>query len=71
MCSTPSIPNASNNQSQKQETIATPTYADASVTKAGAKTRQKTAGLAGRDIKTSLRGLGDDAVAPRKDVLGQ
>lgn len=71
MCSTPSIPNASNNQSQKQETIATPTYADASVTKAGAKTRQKTVGLAGRDIKTSPRGLGDDAVTTKKDVLGQ
>jgi hypothetical protein len=56
---------------QVQEPVAAPTYADASVSKASAKTRNKTAALAGRDIKTSARGLGDDANTKKKELLGE
>lgn len=68
MCSTPSMPQVSQTQ---QKAVATPTYADASVQKAGATTRNKTAALAGRDIKTSPRGLGEDAETQKKQLLGQ
>ena len=53
---------------QKQE-VAAPTYADA-VTKATTATRNKTAALAGRNIKTSARGLSDDANTDKKNLLG-
>lgn len=67
MCSTPKIPQTNN----KQEAIATPTYADASVTKAQASARNKAAALAGRDIKTSSRGLSNEAKTQKKELLGE
>lgn len=68
MCSTPSMPSV---DTKAPETIATPTYADASVTKASAKTKNKAASLANRNIKTSARGLLDDATTQRKGLLGE
>ena len=54
----------------EQKDIAAPTYADAEVTKAGATQRQKQSRLAGRDIKTSARGLSDSASTTKKSLLG-
>ena len=66
MCSTPSIP-----ATTITETIATPTAADASVTKAGADKRAKVAQNAGRDIKTSVRGELEEANTKKKKLLGE
>lgn len=66
MCTTPKMPDINT----KQETIATPTLADASVTKASAKTRDKASSLANRNIKTSARGLDDDVQTKKKGLLG-
>ena len=68
MCSTPSAPAVQS--SQKQE-VAAPTYADAQVTKSTVAARNKTASLAGRNIKTSSRGLSDDANTQKKNLLGE
>lgn len=68
MCSTPKMPSATSTATQEQ--VAAPTYADASVSKSSTATRNKTAALAGRDIKTSPRGLGDDAATNKKELLG-
>lgn len=68
MCSTPKMPSTA---TQVQDPVAAPTYADANVSKASMKTRNKTAALAGRDIKTSARGLGDDAKTEKKELLGE
>ena len=68
MCSTPKMP-AANTVSQEQ--VAAPTYADAAVSKASTSTRNKTAALAGRDTKTSPRGLGDSANTKKKELLGE
>lgn len=68
MCSTPSMPSV---QSTQQKEVAAPTYADAAVTKASAATRNKSAALAGRDIKTSSRGLTDEAAKQKKNLLGE
>jgi len=68
MCSTPSMPKADN--AAEQKTIATPTLADASVTKASTNTRNKTASMASRNIKTTARGLSDDAQTQKKGLLG-
>lgn len=68
MCSTPKMP--STNTTPKPE-IAAPTYADAQVSKASTNTRNKTAALAGRDTKTSPRGLGDIANTKKKELLGE
>ena len=69
MCgSSPSIPSVT---TQKKEEVAAPTYADAAVTKASASTRNKSAALAGRDIKTTARGLRDDANTNKKNLLGE
>ena len=67
MCSTPKMPAV---QKASEEQIAAPTYADAAVTKAGANTRNKTASLAGRDIRTSSRGLADAPQNKKKQLLG-
>ncbi len=67
MCSTPKMPEV---QTQKQEEIASPTYADAKVTKASAQVKEKTRLLAGRDIKTSARGLKDDSETQKTKLLG-
>lgn len=57
-------------QPVRQPEIAAPTYADAKVSKAAATQRNRTSGLAGRNIKTSARGLNDEATTEKKDVLG-
>lgn len=67
MCSTPKMPTA---EPVKTETIATPTLADASVTKSSATTKNKAQSLANRNIKTSARGLLDDATTQKKGLLG-
>lgn len=67
MCSSPKIP-ANNTQVQ---TVATPTAADASVTKAKTAQRNKTAANSGRDIRTSARGLEDEANTNKKKLLGE
>ena len=54
-----------------QEPVTSPTYADAEVTKASAIERKKAASLAGRNIKTSARGLNDDAKTDKKNLLGE
>lgn len=68
MCSTPKMPAAETNTT---ETVATPTLADASVSKASTNTRSKAASTAGRNIKTSARGLLDEANTQKKGLLGE
>ena len=68
MCSTPKMPKVDNSI---PEQIATPTLADASVTKASAKTRSNASALAKRNVKTSARGLLDDATVQKKGLLGE
>jgi hypothetical protein len=53
-----------------QETIAAPTMADASVSKASTAQKNKAMSLAGRDVKTSARGLANDAKTNKKQLLG-
>lgn len=67
MCSTPKMPEV---QTQKQEDIASPTYADAKVTKASTNQKEKARMLAGRDIKTSARGLEKEAETEKTKLLG-
>lgn len=67
MCSTPKIPSVASNT----EVIATPTAADASVTKAKANQRNKTAANNGRDIKTSSKGVTEEATTNKKKLLGE
>jgi len=68
MCSAPKAAAAPTAQ---QEPIQQPTMADAEVTKASAIERSKSEGLAGRDVKTSARGLGDEAKSRKKTLLGE
>lgn len=68
MCSTPKMPTPASSANQE---VAAPTYADASVSKTSTNTRNKTAALAGRDIKTSVRGLSDSATTQKKELLGE
>lgn len=58
-------------QQTQQEPVASPTLADAEVTKASAIERKKAASLAGRNIKTSARGLNDEAQTNKKNLLGE
>lgn len=67
MCTTPKVPATQT----VTEAVATPTLADADVTKAKTAQRNKTAALASRDIKTSSRGLADDAAIKKKKLLGE
>lgn len=69
MCSTPKMPTPASTATQQE--VAAPTYADASVSKASTNTRNKTAALAGRDTKTSARGLADSATTQKKELLGE
>ena len=55
----------------QSEPVSSPTYADAEVTKASTIERKKQAALAGRNIKTSARGLNDDAKTDKKNLLGE
>lgn len=68
MCSSPKIPAAS---TAPVQTVATPTAADASVTKAKTATRNKTAASSGRDIRTSARGISEQATTEKKKLLGE
>lgn len=68
MCSTPSMPKVDNTP---KETVATPTYADASVSKASTNTRTKAASTGNRNINTTSRGLLDDAETNKKGLLGE
>lgn len=67
MCS---IPSTSTPPKAETKDIAAPTYADAQVTKAGADQKQKQKNLAGRDIKTTARGLSSNADTQKKELLG-
>lgn len=69
MCS-PSIPKTTTN-TVKQPEIATPTIADATVTKASEATRKNAKKNANQDIKTTARGLGDEAPTKKKSLLGE
>jgi len=71
MCSSPKMPSTTDTTTTKTETVSTPTLADASVSKASTNTRNKTASLASRNIKTSARGLLDDATTAKKGLLGE
>lgn len=55
----------------KTEQVATPTLADASVSKASSNVRNKAASNASRNIKTSARGLLDEASTEKKGLLGE
>ena len=68
MCS-PKIPNNNEINFNKAQ-VAAPTYADAKITKGTSNIRNRAAALAGRDIKTSTRGLSDSAVTEKKELLG-
>lgn len=67
MCSTPKTPKYTSTVS---EPIATPTYADATVQKAGANTRRQGAALANRNVKTTALGLTEEANT-KKNKLGE
>lgn len=67
MCSTPKMPSV---QTSNEPSIAAPTYADATVQKAGASTRKQGAALFNRNIRTSALGLSDDAMT-KKTKLGE
>lgn len=67
MCSTPKMPSVATTT----EAVATPTAADANVTKAKTAQRNKTAANAGRDIRTSARGLTEEATTTKKKLLGE
>ncbi len=70
MCSTPKV-NTSAVDNTPVQTVATPTMADASVSKASTNTRNKAASLATRNINTTARGLLDDANTQKKGLLGE
>ena len=65
------VPSTPNVTPAKTETIPAPTYADASVQKAGANERRRMAGLSSQDIKTSYQGLSDEPDVKKKQLLGQ
>ena len=61
----------STSKTNEAQQVTAPTMADAQVTKASAVEREKTASLAGRNIKTSPRGLSDEASTQKKSLLGE
>ena len=65
MCTAPNI---SSSSSKPAPVIATPTYADASVSKASL--AQKSS-VSNRNIKTSARGLLEGAPIEKKGLLGE
>ena len=67
MCSTPSMPKVDTDP----KPVATPTIADASVTKAATNIRNKVASLANRNINTTPRGLLEDVPTEKKGLLGE
>lgn len=68
MCSTPSTPSVSQ---ANTEVVATPTQADASVTKAGESARKNAGATAKQSIKTSPTGLNSLVQTEKKQLLGQ
>lgn len=70
MCSTPKAPSTATS-TVATEPIATPTYADATVQKAGVNTRQQTAALTNRNVKTTALGITEDAKTKKKTLLGE
>ena len=68
MCSTPSTPSYTPTQTKQ---IATPTYADAKVQKAGENTRNQRAALTNRNVKSTALGVLDEANTDKKTLLGQ
>ena len=54
-----------------QEPIATPTYADAGVQKAGANQRGQQASRANRNIRSSQLGVTEEATTQKKTLLGE
>lgn len=70
MCSTPKV-NTKAVDETPVPTVATPTMADASVSKASTNTRNKAASLSARNINTTARGLLDDANTQKKGLLGE
>ena len=67
MCSTPKTPSV---PEAKTETVKTPTLADASVSKAATNTRNTAASTANKNVKTSARGITEEATTNRKSLLG-
>jgi len=65
MCTAPKI---SSTISKPAPIIATPTYADASVSKANLAQKSNSSN---RNVKTSARGLLDEAVTTKKGLLGE
>ena len=68
MCSTPKMPET---DTTPQQEIAVPTQADARVSKTTTNTRNKSASLAGRNIRTSARGLAGNPQTDKKSLLGE
>ena len=69
MCFTPKTNNYTYVPAQT-EPVKTPTYADASVQKAGDTSRRQARGLSDANIKTSALGLGDSPTI-KKTKLGE
>lgn len=70
MCS-PKIPAATSATVVEQEPIATPTYADAEVQKAGTNTRQQQASTTNRNVRSTALGVTEDATTKKKNLLGE
>ena len=68
MCTSPKVHQVS---TPVTKPIATPTYADADVQKAGIAERNRLQGLANKNIKTPPRGLGEEAPTEKKRLLGE
>ena len=69
MCFTPKTTTYTYTPTQT-EPVKTPTYADASVQKAGETARRQARGLSETNIKTSVLGLGDSPTI-KKTKLGE
>ena len=67
MCSTPKMPTV---KKSVEPAIAAPTYADASVQKAGANVRRQGGALLNENIRTSALGLAESATT-KKTKLGE
>lgn len=68
MCSTPKTPDV---DTSTPEPIASPTIADAAVTKARTNARNSQSALANRTIKSSALGVTGEAETEKKVLLGQ
>ena len=71
MCGSKKVNTGNTSVSTPVQAVATPTYADASVTKASDTQRQKAIGLGNKNIKTSSRGLEDEANTNKRKLLGE